>query len=85
MLKHEPEIVMPAPAQNIVRRASDVIQAPFGADLGSPPSPIPDVPVTAVFLVLFFVGFAVNLLLFRRNRKKEHHFLISLALSSMSS
>ena len=72
-------------AENVVRRASDVIQAPFGADLGSPPSPIPDVPVSAVFLVLFFAGFVVNLLLFSRNRKNEHHFLLSLALSGMCS
>jgi len=68
-------------AEEIVRRASNVIQAPFGADLGSPPSPLPDVPVTAVFLVLFFAGFVINLILFSRNRGNENHFLISLALS----
>jgi len=83
MSKHELEILMLDPAQSIVRRASAVIQAPFGADLGSPPSPIPDVPVAAVFLVLFFAGFVVNLLLFWRDRNKEHHFLISLALAGM--
>jgi len=81
MSNHEYGILIPDHAEALVRRASNVIQAPFGADLGSPPSPLPDVPVSAVFLGLFFAGFVVNLLLFWRNRKNEHHFSLSLALS----
>jgi len=81
MSNFERGFLIPDHAEDIVRRASGVIQAPFGADLGSPPSPLPDVPVSAVFLVLFFAGFVVNLLLFWRNRRNEHHCSLSLALS----
>ena len=48
--------------------------------LGSPPTPIPDVPVAAVFLALYLVTGPPHLALFVRNKKAGHKFPFSMAM-----
>lgn len=58
---------------------------PQNHSLGSPPAPIPDVPLSVIFLVLFFTGAVVHMTLFQRNRKNGHKFLFSGAIFGISS
>jgi hypothetical protein len=67
-----------------VKRASDSADAPIIAALGSPATVLPDVPVTAVFLVLYVLCFAGNIALHFRNQKSGHRFVWSLALAGRS-
>lgn len=50
--------------------------------LGGIPSPIPDIPVSAVLLALFAIGGATHLTIFLRNKRRgpEHHFFFSFLL-----
>lgn len=50
------------------------------AILGEVPSRSVDVPITAVFLVLFVIGAISNMTLFRRNKARGHFFLPSFFL-----
>ncbi|ORY55865.1 uncharacterized protein BCR38DRAFT_356302 [Pseudomassariella vexata] len=61
----------PSPAVEIV---IDPAQGPF---LGGDPTAIPDVPVTAVFLVLFMIGAGTHINIYRANAKRGHKFLLS--------
>lgn len=53
---------------------NDPINGPF---LGGVPEPLPDVPITAVFLVLFALGAYVHISIYRANAKRGHKFLLS--------
>ncbi|KAI9828074.1 MAG: hypothetical protein M1832_003601 [Thelocarpon impressellum] len=51
--------------------------APTNASLGGVPTLGLDVPVTAVFLVLFLIGAATHMAIFQANKKKGHKFIMS--------
>ncbi|KAL9059446.1 MAG: hypothetical protein Q9162_001144 [Coniocarpon cinnabarinum] len=79
-----------AAAQQAARQQQAAMQAaiarmgppypPMTQSLGTPPSPIPDAPVTAVFLVLFLFTGLMHMRLFVGNKKKEHKFVFSAAM-----
>ena len=50
---------------------------PANAGLGLVPTTKLDVPITAVFLVLFLLGAVANMTLFRQNMKRGHKFIMS--------
>ena len=50
---------------------------PHTAQLGGVPSIIPDIPISAVLLVLFWAGAATNMTIFQRNRRRSYRFLFS--------
>ncbi len=54
--------------------------APAFQGLGSPPTVIPDVPVSAVFLVLFLITGAIHMTLLQVNKKHGHKFMFSGAM-----
>jgi hypothetical protein len=51
--------------------------------LGGAPEVGVDVPITAVFLVLFVIGAAAHMTIFQINRKRGHKFLMSALLFGM--
>ncbi|KJZ79343.1 hypothetical protein HIM_01494 [Hirsutella minnesotensis 3608] len=55
-------------------QVNDPINGPF---LGGVPTPLPDVPITGVFLVLFAIGAYVHFSIYRSNSKRGHKFLLS--------
>jgi len=57
---------------------------PPTAPVGGEPTVTVDVPILAVFIVLYLVSFLSNLTLLRRNRKRGHNFIISLFLAWFS-
>jgi len=61
--------------------SSGAAPEPSSARLGNPPSPLPDVPVTAVFLALYFLFLLGNIVLFVRNSRNGHKFWLSLVIS----
>lgn len=52
--------------------------------LGNPPTPIPDVPVSAVFLALFIIAGGMHFKLFLGNKKNNHKFVFSGAMFGAS-
>ncbi|PTB70818.1 hypothetical protein BBK36DRAFT_1137470 [Trichoderma citrinoviride] len=50
---------------------------PKYASLGLQPTPIPDIPVSAVVLFLFACSAALNMTIFQRNRRRGHKFVLS--------
>ncbi|KAL6881296.1 hypothetical protein J3F83DRAFT_47478 [Trichoderma novae-zelandiae] len=50
---------------------------PKYAGLGLQPTPIPDIPVSAVILALFAASAALNMTIFQRNRRRGHKFVLS--------
>ena len=56
---------------------------PQTQSLGTPPTPIPDVPVSVVFLALFLITGLLHMRLFVSNKKSEHKFVFSMAMFSM--
>jgi hypothetical protein len=48
--------------------------------LGGTPKKSVDIPITAVFLVLFMISAATHMKIFQRNNKKGHKFLFNAAL-----
>lgn len=63
--------------------AAEPPYAPEAASLGNPPSEMPDVPATVVFLVLFLAVGILNIRLFISNRKNDHKFMFSMASFSL--
>lgn len=53
---------------------------PSTAFLGEVPSVLPDVPVTAVFLLLFVLAAAAHVLIFKINKKQSHLFFLSMII-----
>jgi hypothetical protein len=51
--------------------------------LGGRPEVGVDVPITAVFLILFIIGAAAHMTIFQINRKRGHKFLMSALLFGM--
>ena len=47
------------------------------ASLGGVPSTSVDVPITAIFLILFLIGAATHMAIFQMNKRKGHKFLMS--------
>jgi hypothetical protein len=52
--------------------------------LGGRPKVGVDVPITAVFLILFIIGAATHMTIFQINRNRGHKFLMSALLFGMS-
>ncbi|KAF2645385.1 hypothetical protein P280DRAFT_118496 [Massarina eburnea CBS 473.64] len=52
--------------------------------LGGLPDKKVDIPITAVFLVLYMIGAAVHMTIFQRNRKRGHKFVFNAALFGFS-
>jgi hypothetical protein len=48
-----------------------------GAFPGGFPSPLPDVPVTTIFLLLFMLGAFTHISIYRANAQRGHKFLLS--------
>lgn len=55
-------------------------ERPIVQQLGGLPSVIPDVPISAVFLVLFMAMAAVHMAIFKRNMKRKHKFIFSVLI-----
>ncbi|OAL49534.1 hypothetical protein IQ07DRAFT_588093 [Pyrenochaeta sp. DS3sAY3a] len=53
---------------------------PRNAMLGGLPTVLPDVPVTSVFLVLYFVFGIVHFVIFRKNKDRGHKFIFNAAI-----
>lgn len=77
-------MTLPHVELQVFPRAVATVQAPLIGDLGSPPSPIPDVPVTAVFLGIYLICLVLNCIIYLRNSRQGHHFWISLVLIGQS-
>lgn len=58
---------------------------PQTQSLGTPPTPNPDVPVSAVFLALFLFAGVAHLALFVRNKKNQFFFPLSMPMFSTCS
>lgn len=70
------------------RRRITAVMGPYPSQkqsLGSPPTPIPDVPLSAVFLACFLLTGLTHMKLFQDNRKKNHRFLLSGAIFGTAS
>ncbi|KAK2754773.1 hypothetical protein FQN54_006666 [Arachnomyces sp. PD_36] len=52
---------------------------PMGAAVGGQPSTSVDIPISAVFIVLFAIGAASHMTVFQRNQKRGHKFIPSAA------
>jgi hypothetical protein len=46
--------------------------------LGGMPAILPDLPISAVFLIMFMAGAASHMAIFKLNRKKGHKFFLSM-------
>jgi hypothetical protein len=57
---------------------------PHTAGVGGVPTVKVDVPITAVFMVLYLGFAAANMTIFQKNRKQDHKFLISCMLFAFS-
>ncbi|POR38806.1 Uncharacterized protein TPAR_00971 [Tolypocladium paradoxum] len=57
---------------------------PQGALLGGTPTTTVDVPVSAVFLLLFALAAALNMTIFQLNRRRDHKFVLSAVLFGFS-
>lgn len=68
------EIPLGAANQTDMIPERDPANGPFP---GGVPMPLPDVPVTAVFLVLFILGAFTHITIYRTNSKRGHKFLLS--------
>ncbi|KAL2017935.1 hypothetical protein VTK56DRAFT_1527 [Thermocarpiscus australiensis] len=53
---------------------------PQTAQIGGIPTPIPDIPVSAVLLALFVLAAAAHMALFQANRRRGHNFAFSAVL-----
>lgn len=51
--------------------------APPDAILGGIPTVKLDVPITAIFLVLFLIGAATHMTIYNKNSKRGHKFILS--------
>ncbi|KAN0115125.1 Protein of unknown function (DUF3112) domain containing protein [Hyaloscypha variabilis] len=54
------------------------------AGLGGLPTKATDVPICSVFIVLYLFSAATNSTIFRRNRRKNHKFILSVLLTGFS-
>ncbi|KAF9887209.1 hypothetical protein FE257_010463 [Aspergillus nanangensis] len=54
------------------------------ASLGGIPSVLPDIPICAVFLVLYVSFAATNMTIFQRNKRRGHKFVLSVLLFGFS-
>jgi hypothetical protein len=52
--------------------------------LGGRPTKNVDIPITAVFLLLFIIGAATHMTIFQLNRRRGHKFIFNAALFGMS-
>jgi hypothetical protein len=58
--------------------------APTYAGLGGFPDVIPDIPITAVFLVLYLVFGIIHIKILKGNKSRGHKFMFNGALLGMS-
>ena len=58
--------------------------APRNQGLGGNPEVIPDVPITAIFLVLYLVFGIIHIKIFKANKGRGHKFIFNGAILGMS-
>ncbi|TWU76460.1 hypothetical protein ED733_007160 [Metarhizium rileyi] len=57
---------------------------PQGAGLGGIPTNAVDTPISAVFIAVFITSAALNMIIFQRNRRRGHKFVLSALLFGFS-